>query len=182
MCVSRTARRFDEGDCEHRKHKAKPAKHPSNVSVCMSPLSLAPGCSGSCSSRAVQNASREAFCVFFVLRFQAAAKKRTFRKFSYRGVELEDLLEVPNEQLVKMFRSKVRRTLVTRGLKRKHLALLKRLRAAVSFALAHTPHAMVSFLFCTSGCFWLISSRKTCLRFWHKHTNSCVEEGCHQPL
>ncbi len=31
-------------------------------------------------------------------------KKRTFRKFTYRGVELDDLLEMGNEELVKLFR------------------------------------------------------------------------------
>jgi len=56
-------------------------------------------------------------------------KKRTFRKFSYRGVDLDQLLDMSHDQLAKMLPCRMRRRLA-RGLKRKHVALLKRLRKA----------------------------------------------------
>merc|ERR1711887_264707 len=56
-------------------------------------------------------------------------KKRTFRKFTYRGVDLDQLLDMNNEQLVELFPARQRRRF-RRGLKRKHMALLKRLRKA----------------------------------------------------
>merc|ERR1712055_1163281 len=56
-------------------------------------------------------------------------KRRTFRKFTYRGVDLDQLLDMSNEQLVELFPARQRRRF-RRGLKRKHMALLKRLRKA----------------------------------------------------
>ena len=58
-----------------------------------------------------------------------ATKKRTFRTFSYRGVELEKLLDLPQEKLIEMFAARQRRKF-TRGLKRKTTTLLKKLRKA----------------------------------------------------
>merc|ERR1712102_21439 len=61
---------------------------------------------------------------------QAAAelkKKRTFRKFTYRGVDLDQLLDMGNEQLMELFPCRIRRK-ISRGLKRKPLALIKKLR------------------------------------------------------
>merc|ERR1712156_1036843 len=61
---------------------------------------------------------------------QAAAelkKKRTFRKFTYRGVDLDQLLDMNNEQLMELFPCRVRRK-ISRGLKRKPMALIKKLR------------------------------------------------------
>ncbi len=44
--------------------------------------------------------------------FQAAAaelkKKRTFRKFTYRGVDLDQLLDMNNEQLMELFPCRIR--------------------------------------------------------------------------
>merc|ERR1711936_1003565 len=57
---------------------------------------------------------------------QAAAelkKKRTFRKFTYRGVDLDQLLDMNNEQLMELFPCRIRREL-----KRKPMALIKKLR------------------------------------------------------
>merc|ERR1711999_52986 len=54
-------------------------------------------------------------------------KKRTFRKFTYRGVDLDQLVDMNNEQLVELFPSRIRRKF-QRGSKRKHLALIKKLR------------------------------------------------------
>merc|ERR1712183_278540 len=62
---------------------------------------------------------------------QAAAaelkKKRTFRKFTYRGVDLDQLLDMNNEQLMELFPCRIRRKF-SRGLKRKPMALIKKLR------------------------------------------------------
>src|SRR5690606_10744713 len=58
-------------------------------------------------------------------------KKRSFRKFSYRGTDLENLLDLSNEQLVELLPARARRHFSHRGLRRKHLALVKKLRAAV---------------------------------------------------
>ncbi|CAN7037496.1 unnamed protein product [Brassica rapa subsp. trilocularis] len=59
----------------------------------------------------------------------ALAKKRTFKKFSYKGVDLETLLEMPTDDLVKLFPARIQRRL-SRGLTRKPLALIKTLRNA----------------------------------------------------
>ncbi|MFH4979969.1 hypothetical protein AB6A40_006678 [Gnathostoma spinigerum] len=56
-------------------------------------------------------------------------KKRTFRKFTYRGVDLDQLLDMNRDQLAKLLPCRARRRLA-RGLKRKHLALIARLRRA----------------------------------------------------
>jgi small subunit ribosomal protein S15e len=39
----------------------------------------------------------------------AAPKKRTFRKFSYRGVDLDALLDMSSEDLVQLFPARARR-------------------------------------------------------------------------
>ncbi|WZZ30337.1 hypothetical protein YC2023_013738 [Brassica napus] len=59
----------------------------------------------------------------------ALAKKRTFKKFSYKGVDLETLLDMPTDDLVKLFPARIQRRL-SRGLTRKPLALIKKLRNA----------------------------------------------------
>eukprot|EP00008_Paramoeba_atlantica_P003262 CAMPEP_0201475028 /NCGR_PEP_ID=MMETSP0151_2-20130828/517_1 /ASSEMBLY_ACC=CAM_ASM_000257 /TAXON_ID=200890 /ORGANISM="Paramoeba atlantica, Strain 621/1 / CCAP 1560/9" /LENGTH=144 /DNA_ID=CAMNT_0047855021 /DNA_START=36 /DNA_END=470 /DNA_ORIENTATION=+ len=59
-----------------------------------------------------------------------APKKRTFRKYSYRGVDLDKLLDLSNAQLIDLLPARPRRSFSNRGMKRKHRALLKRLRAA----------------------------------------------------
>ncbi|XP_010551699.1 PREDICTED: 40S ribosomal protein S15-1-like [Tarenaya hassleriana] len=56
-------------------------------------------------------------------------KKRTFRKFSFRGVDLDALLDMPTDQLVNLFQARARRRF-RRGLTRKPLALIKKLRKA----------------------------------------------------
>jgi|EP00669_Euglena_mutabilis_P010347 small subunit ribosomal protein S15e len=56
-------------------------------------------------------------------------KKRTFKKFTYRGLELEALLDLSNEELAQLLPQRARRKF-SRGLKRKPMALLKRLRKA----------------------------------------------------
>ncbi|KAH8234146.1 hypothetical protein KR038_002216, partial [Drosophila bunnanda] len=56
-------------------------------------------------------------------------RKRTFKKFTYRGVDLDQLLDMPNNQLVELMHSRARRRF-SRGLKRKPMALIKKLRKA----------------------------------------------------
>merc|ERR1712110_475093 len=54
-------------------------------------------------------------------------KKRTFRKFTYRGVDLDQLLDMNNEGLMELMTCRIRRKF-SRGLKRKPMALIKKLR------------------------------------------------------
>ena len=56
-------------------------------------------------------------------------KKRAFRKFTYRGVDLDQLLDMPNNLLVELMHSRARRRF-NRGLKRKSMALIRKLRKA----------------------------------------------------
>ncbi|KAG8887549.1 ribosomal protein S15 [Tulasnella sp. 332] len=56
-------------------------------------------------------------------------RKRNFRSFSYRGVELEKLLDMPNEDFVELVHARARRRF-QRGLKRKPMGLIKKLRKA----------------------------------------------------
>eukprot|EP00403_Amphidinium_massartii_P014573 CAMPEP_0178409050 /NCGR_PEP_ID=MMETSP0689_2-20121128/20259_1 /TAXON_ID=160604 /ORGANISM="Amphidinium massartii, Strain CS-259" /LENGTH=142 /DNA_ID=CAMNT_0020030173 /DNA_START=75 /DNA_END=503 /DNA_ORIENTATION=+ len=56
-------------------------------------------------------------------------QKRTFRKYSYRGVDLDKLLDMSNQDLMELFRARQRRKF-SRGIKRKPIALLKKLRKA----------------------------------------------------
>merc|ERR1711933_246628 len=51
-------------------------------------------------------------------------KRRTFRKFTYRGVDLDQLLDMNNEQLMGLFVCRIRRKF-SRGLKRKPMAVVK---------------------------------------------------------
>lgn len=59
----------------------------------------------------------------------AQPKKRTFRTFSYRGVELEKLLDMNLEELVELLPARQRRKL-GRGMRRKCAGLLKKCRKA----------------------------------------------------
>lgn len=56
-------------------------------------------------------------------------KKRQFRKFTFRGIELDALLDLTNDELMDLVSSRARRRM-SRGLKRKPMALIKRLRQA----------------------------------------------------
>ncbi|KAJ2221046.1 40s ribosomal protein S15, partial [Coemansia sp. RSA 518] len=59
----------------------------------------------------------------------ATHKRRTFRKFTYRGVDLEQLLDVSSEDFMQMVTCRARRKF-KRGLKRKPMGLIKKLRIA----------------------------------------------------
>eukprot|EP00520_Triparma_pacifica_P019497 CAMPEP_0118649048 /NCGR_PEP_ID=MMETSP0785-20121206/9493_1 /TAXON_ID=91992 /ORGANISM="Bolidomonas pacifica, Strain CCMP 1866" /LENGTH=148 /DNA_ID=CAMNT_0006541305 /DNA_START=257 /DNA_END=703 /DNA_ORIENTATION=+ len=56
-------------------------------------------------------------------------KKRAFRKFTFRGIDLDKLLDLTNEELKDLVCARARRRM-SRGLKRKPMALIKRLRTA----------------------------------------------------
>lgn len=56
-------------------------------------------------------------------------KKRTFKKFSYRGVDLEQLLDKNIKELMELFPARQRRRL-SRGIKRKPMALMAKLQKA----------------------------------------------------
>lgn len=60
---------------------------------------------------------------------ELAKKKRTFRKYTYRGVDLDQLLDMSSTQLMELMHCRARRR-YARGLKRKPLALIKKLRRA----------------------------------------------------
>ncbi|XP_065059832.1 small ribosomal subunit protein uS19-like [Rhopilema esculentum] len=69
-------------------------------------------------------------------------KKRTFRKFTYRGVDLDQLLDLSSDQLMQLVHARARRRF-SRGLKRKPLALMKKLRKAKKEAPALEKPAVV---------------------------------------
>ena len=58
-----------------------------------------------------------------------APKKRTFRTYSYRGVDLEQLLTMSNEEFIKLAPARIRRRFA-RGLGHKPARFMKKLRAA----------------------------------------------------
>nr|GEX26023.1 low expression of osmotically responsive genes 2 [Tanacetum cinerariifolium] len=60
----------------------------------------------------------------------AVAKKRPFKKFSFCGVDLDALLDMSTDELANMFTARARRRF-QRGLKRKPMALIKKLRKVV---------------------------------------------------
>ncbi|GFQ74885.1 40S ribosomal protein S15 [Trichonephila clavata] len=60
---------------------------------------------------------------------EALKKKRTFRKYTYRGVDLDQLLDMSNTQLMELLSARARRN-IAKGLKRKPLGLIKKLRKA----------------------------------------------------
>ncbi|KNC84258.1 40S ribosomal protein S15 [Sphaeroforma arctica JP610] len=73
---------------------------------------------------------------------QQLRKKRTFRKFMYRGVDLDQLMDMSTQELAPLFRARIRRRL-KRGINRKHTALIKRLRKAKKEAVpGERPHGI----------------------------------------
>ncbi|GLB41806.1 putative ribosomal protein [Lyophyllum shimeji] len=69
-------------------------------------------------------------------------KKRTFRTFSYRGVELDKLLDLSNEEFVDLVHARARRRF-QRGLKRRPMGLIKKLRKAKKEAPPNEKPAVV---------------------------------------
>nr|GEZ45842.1 40S ribosomal protein S15-4 [Tanacetum cinerariifolium] len=66
------------------------------------------------------------------------AKKRSFKKFSFHGVDLDALLDMSTDELVKMFTARARRGC----LKRKPMALIKKLRKAGILEIFHIHMVM----------------------------------------
>lgn len=60
-------------------------------------------------------------------RAAALRKKRTFRKFTFRGIELEKLLDLNHEEFAKLIHARARRR-IYRGLKSKPKRFIARLR------------------------------------------------------
>eukprot|EP00249_Psilotum_nudum_P036762 c8658_g1_i1 orf=2-274(-) len=56
-------------------------------------------------------------------------KRRAFRKFSFRGIDLDQLLDLPSSQLLNILHARARRRF-NRGLKRRPMGLIKKLRKA----------------------------------------------------
>ena len=59
----------------------------------------------------------------------APKKRRTFKKFSYRGVELNNLLDMNMEELHNMFNSRHRRSF-RRGVSRRHNTVIAKMNKA----------------------------------------------------
>jgi len=70
-------------------------------------------------------------------------RKRTFKKCSFRGVDLDRLLDLNNDQLLDLLHARARRRFSSRGLKRKPTALIKKLRNAKKKAPANEKPAVV---------------------------------------
>ena len=62
-------------------------------------------------------------------RYEELKKARKFHKFTFRGLEIEDLLKLKNEEFSAMVHARARRRF-QRGLKRKPMALMRKLRHA----------------------------------------------------
>ncbi|KAI9490239.1 ribosomal protein S19-domain-containing protein [Zychaea mexicana] len=73
---------------------------------------------------------------------QTTQRKRTFRKFTYRGVDLDQLLDLSSEQFMELVHARARRRF-QRGLKRKPMGLIKKLRKAKKEAAADEKPATV---------------------------------------
>ncbi|KAJ2915452.1 hypothetical protein MD484_g4946, partial [Candolleomyces efflorescens] len=69
-------------------------------------------------------------------------KRRTFRTFSYRGIELDKLLDMNNEDFVELVHARARRRF-QRGLKRRPMGLIKKLRKAKKEAPPNEKPAVV---------------------------------------
>jgi small subunit ribosomal protein S15e len=57
-------------------------------------------------------------------------KKRTFRRYTYKGIDLEDLVKLPRENFIKMLGSRARRRLVGREVPHKYIRFYKKCVAA----------------------------------------------------
>ena len=62
-------------------------------------------------------------------KYEELKKKRAFKKFNFRGVELEKLLDLNSEELLRLLHSRARRK-AQRAFKKKPRALMKKLRRA----------------------------------------------------
>ncbi|OMJ10146.1 40S ribosomal protein S15 [Smittium culicis] len=87
------------------------------------------------------------FIIFRILADAAELKqKRTFRKFTFRGIELKNLLELTSEEFMDLVHARARRKF-NRGIKRKPMGLIKKLRKAKSEAVeGEKPEAVKTHL------------------------------------
>eukprot|EP00029_Vermamoeba_vermiformis_P002594 TRINITY_DN12973_c0_g1_i1.p2 TRINITY_DN12973_c0_g1~~TRINITY_DN12973_c0_g1_i1.p2 ORF type:complete len:155 (-),score=40.46 TRINITY_DN12973_c0_g1_i1:120-557(-) len=75
-----------------------------------------------------------------------ANKKRIFRKFSYRGIDLDNLLELGTKQLRELFHARARRKF-NRGLNQNQKGLVKKLRKSKrEAAVGDKPEAIKTHL------------------------------------
>ena len=70
-------------------------------------------------------------------------KKRVLKKYTYRGVDLDQLLDMSMDQLKELLHCRARRRLNRQGMKRKYQTLLKKLRKAKKNAPLHEKPAPV---------------------------------------
>merc|ERR1712216_765674 len=75
----------------------------------------------------------------------AAPKKRSFRKFQYRGIELEALLDLKPVELTKLFPARIRRRF-SRGLPKKYSVLLKLRKAKKECPMHEKPEVVKTHL------------------------------------
>ncbi|RYR02800.1 hypothetical protein Ahy_B06g081623 [Arachis hypogaea] len=68
--------------------------------------------------------------------YTGAPKKRTFKMFSFRGVDLDALLDMSTDEVVKLFTIRARRRF-QRGLTHKPMALIKKLRTSCKIPYGH---------------------------------------------
>jgi len=61
----------------------------------------------------------------------ALRKKRQFKKFTFRGLEIEKLIDLSHDELLNIVHARARRRM-QRGLKRKPMALIKKLRKSMA--------------------------------------------------
>merc|ERR1711941_259504 len=82
---------------------------------------------------------------FFLLYTMSSGgnKKRQFKKFYYRGIDLDSLMEISTEDFGNLVTARVRRRLIKRGLTRKYYALNKKLRKAKKEAVQGEKPAVV---------------------------------------
>ena len=100
-------------------------------------------------------------------------KKRTFRKFSYRGIDLDNLLDLTPEQLIDLVHARARRRL-SRGIKRKGMALLKKVRAPKPVAARMHPPMGAALTACILP--WVLRHR-VCLRLAARSSRrACARE------
>lgn len=60
---------------------------------------------------------------------EAIKKKRAFKKFSFKGIDLDKLLEMRTDEVSELLPARIRRRFA-RGLTRKHTTLMKKIRKA----------------------------------------------------
>merc|ERR1711964_965455 len=82
---------------------------------------------------------------FFLLYTMSSGgnKKRQFKKFYYRGIDLDSLMEISTEDFGNLVTARARRRLIKRGLTRKYYALNKKLRKAKKEAVQGEKPAVV---------------------------------------